>query len=176
MSKTIYLAGPITGLNYGEARYGFREEFTRIMGRLVGDKVACVSPMRGKDALEDLYNSSAITGTPSMDYADVPISTDKAIVTRDFHDVSTCDMMLASFLGAKEVSIGTCVEFGFAHAARTPIILVMEKPEKLEFQNAENREKYNPHIHGFICEIAGYWVDNLEEAARIAASFLVPTL
>ena len=47
--KTVYLAGPITGLSYGAARQGWREE----MKKLLPDHVHPMSPMRGKDFLLD---------------------------------------------------------------------------------------------------------------------------
>ena len=148
--KTVYLAGPITGLSYGEAAQGWRE-FMEYASVRNGCEWRCLSPMRGK---EHLTGQEELLATEGQHY----ISTNKAIVTRDYNDVSTCDAMVANFLGATRVSIGTCVEFGFAHAHRVPLVLVMEKD--------------NYHNHGFLTEIAGYWVQTLEEAIHVLDNLL----
>ncbi len=149
----VYLAGQITGLSYEDAKHGWRDQFVKLMHRRDFD-VRCVSPMRGK---EGFINCKEMTPCPEEeeDFA-AAISTSKAIVTRDYNDVRTADAMVVNFLGIDRASIGTCCEFGFAHAHRIPIVLIMEK-------------EGNIHHHGFILEMAGYWVDTLEEAADITA-------
>lgn len=155
-TNSVYLAGPITGDTYEDARYGWRSEFETMIHRYnimhsPLERIQCVSPMRGKEHLLDDDNTPM---SCDADKYDVAISTNSAIVTRDYNDVTRTSCMLANFLGSNRVSIGTCVEFGFAHAARKPIIMVME-------------EEGNLHEHGFLTEIAGYRVDTLEEAAFI---------
>jgi len=114
--------------------------------------------MRAKQFLK---NETVLRGDPAM-YNDAALATAKGILTRDFNDVSSCDVMVACFLGATKVSIGTCAEFGFAHALRKPVILIMEKDGK------------NVHSHAFLTEIAGYWVDTFEEAANITKCIVTP--
>lgn len=165
MEKTIYLAGPITGLSYKDARGGWRQEFASLMP----EHIKCLSPMRGKDALS---NETILRGDPNMCYTD-PMASVSAILMRDFNDVKNCDVMVACFLGATSISIGTCVEFGFAHALRKPVILVMEHP-RLEIPPEDVSLRTNPHEHAFLHQIAGVRVSDLADAARIVSSLLTP--
>ena len=151
--KQVYLAGPITGLSYADARNGWRRD----VADMLFPHVDCLSPMRAKEFLAKEEN---LRGDPGM-YDNV-LASSKGILTRDFNDVSVCDAIIANFIGATKVSIGTCVEFGFAHALRKPVILVMEPPAWK-----------NVHDHAFLDQIAGYRVDNLNDAAFIAKSLLL---
>lgn len=164
-SKTIYLAGPITGVQYGEARRGWREEFDRILhgkwATMVWEPenahIHCVSPMRGEELL-----AHAQVVEPGAEYASQHhIENPKGILTRDENDVRNCDLIVANFLGAERVSIGTVAEFGMARVLRKPVVLVMER-------------EGNVHHHGFITEIACYWVETLEQAADVAETLLTP--
>lgn len=148
--KRVYTAGPIAGLSYTEARHGWREQ---IAGMLDGS-ISVYSPMRFKDVLKD-----ELSFHPHG--YEWPIATNKGIVTRDRMDVSKADLMIVNLTGAKTVSIGTMVEFGWADANRVPIITIME-------------QSGNIHDHAFIRELSGYIVETLEEAAFIANAILNP--
>jgi nucleoside 2-deoxyribosyltransferase len=147
--KKVYLAGPITGLSYGEARHGWREE----MKTLLAPGIEAFSPMRGKDHLKHL---DKITGDAKSVYASNPMTTGRGITGRDRFDVMTCDVMVAYFLGAEKASVGTCIEFGWADAFRKPVVRIMETDSAK-----------NPHDHLIMNEIATYDVQNLEDAARL---------
>lgn len=150
--KKVYLAGPITGLSYDEARMSWRSE---IVDYLSGYIEAC-SPMRHKDYLK------TETDLQAANYNVGPLSTNKGIVSRDRDDVMNCDLMIVNLLGAKRVSIGTMVEYGWADAYRKPVVTIMEA------------DGSNLHHHGFILELSGFITDNIKEAAHIANSILVP--
>lgn len=138
----IYLAGPITGLTYDGADdwRGYAAE------RLGKDHVR--NPLRGKEYLRE-------HGVLEDAYHDIhPLSTQKGITHRDRNDVRTSDVVLANFLGATRVSIGTMIEFGWADAFRVPVVAVME-PD-------------NVHAHGMALEVAGWVTDNLDEGIAIA--------
>jgi nucleoside 2-deoxyribosyltransferase len=152
--KQVYLAGPITGLSYGVARHGWRQEFADLLSDAYHIKL--FSPMRGKDFLA---KETALDGTPNM-YMDNPMATKKGIVARDRYDVKRCDLMVANFLGAEIVSIGTCIEFGWADAFDKPIIMVIDEE--------------NIHQHAMLDEVSGFIVTTLEEAADIARVLLTP--
>lgn len=147
--KTVYLAGPITGLSYGGCT-DWRNYCIDELGK-VGIKG--LSPLRMKAYLE---KSTSIKDV----YNEHPLSTGKGITTRDRHDCQTCDVILVNFLGAKTVSIGTVLEIAWADAVRTPIVLVMEK---------EN----NIHEHSMIRELAGFRVETLDEGLNIVKAILV---
>lgn len=132
--QKIYLAGPITGLDYKEARLGWRKDFSDLLKARDAIHLECYSPMREKEFLEKEQCISGVADYESLHGFGTPWG----ILTRDHNDVRTCDAMVACFLGAKKVSIGTCVEVGFAHAYRKPLILVME-PEAIATESVENQ-------------------------------------
>lgn len=144
---TVYLAGPIAGLSYGDAtdwRAYARE-------RLAALNVAGLSPMRGKTYLarEQKIGDS---------YETHPMSTRRAIITRDRFDVMRCDALLVNLLDAQTVSIGTVMEVAWADAFRKPVVLV----------DVDG----SIHDHAFIREIAGYVVPTLDAAISILDSLL----
>lgn len=171
--RKVYLAGPITGLSYGEARHGWREEFARLLPSHIHPH----SPMRAKDFLLD---QNCLTGDPDM-YPDHAIATASGIVTRDRNDIRReCDAMVACFLGAAKASVGTCIEFGWADAFGIPIVMVIESNgmARVPKTTTDGLPGYdlvdNPHHHAMLAELAGYRVDTIEEAAHIVTHLLTP--
>ena len=157
--KTVYLAGPITGLSYHDARHTWRHEFTT----LLPEHIHALSPMRAK---EFLSQEQVLVGDPDM-YPEHQMATPSGIVTRDRNDVHTCDAMVACFLGARQrVSIGTVGECFWADAYRKPIIMVIEEA------NGDGQD--NIHLHAMLTELAGYRVPTLEEAAHLVTHLLTP--
>lgn len=142
----VYLAGPITGLSYGDAT-DWRKEFAKKLPSYI----QAVSPLRGKRYLD---NEKIIKDS----YEIHPLSGQKGITCRDRMDVGRCDLLLVNFLGAKKVSIGTVMEIAWADAWRKPIVLVME-PE-------------NVHSHAMVREVAGFIVPTLDEAAIVVTAIL----
>lgn len=152
--RSVYLAGPITGLSYGEARHGWRDE----IAALLPPHIHSLSPMRAKEFLQ---KEQVLRGDPNM-YPENVMASPRGIISRDENDLRQCDAMIACFLGAQAVSIGTCCELGMARILRKPVVLVMEQ------------DGLNPHSHAFITEIQGYWVETLEEAAHCVTHLLTP--
>jgi nucleoside 2-deoxyribosyltransferase len=68
-------------------------------------------------------------------------------------------VLLVNLLGALKVSIGTCMELGWADAARVPIIAVME-------------QSGNPHDHAMVNEVVGFRVEKVEHGLEIARAIL----
>ncbi|MDR5730421.1 MAG: hypothetical protein RB191_23690 [Terriglobia bacterium] len=159
-SKSIYLAGPITGLEYGEARYSWRKTFAERIG-VLAPHIECFSPMRQKEFLSG--QQSLQCKASDLESIGNALSRPAGILMRDANDVSNRDLIVACFLGAKIVSIGTVWEIGFsgAQVPRKPLIVIME-------------DEGNIHDHIFVTNTAGYRVNNLEDAALIAASILTP--
>lgn len=151
--KTVYLAGPITGLTHDDARYGWRKEFQSLMP----EHIFCNSPMRGKEMLKDWGIL-----TSGNDYPDHAMTSSSGITTRDFNDVRTADAMIACFVESSgNLSGGTFMEYGFAHALRIPIIGV----GKADDPNLQ---------HLMALHVLGWRVDTLEEAAHIISLLLTP--
>ena len=147
MSKLAYLAGPITGTSY-DGSTSWREAATV---ELAKHGITGLSPMRGKDYLA---NRTSISDA----YDEFALSTQKAVVTRDRWDCQRSDVVVVNVLGAERVSIGTVMEFGWADAARRPIILAMQEG--------------NPHDHAMVREVAGFIVPSLEAAVSTAVVLL----
>ncbi len=146
----VYMCGPMTGLTLDEA-VALRKP---AMEALAECGVECLSPLRGKNLAPDL-RADVIK---AKGYESVLV-TDKAIVSRDRNDVLRCDVVLADFRGAGRVSIGSCVEFGWADAFRKPIVTVMDKDG-------------NPHDHGFIHQLSTYVVHDMDEAVQLVITLL----
>jgi nucleoside 2-deoxyribosyltransferase len=145
----VYLAGPISGLTFKEGQ-DWREQ---AKVSLAATGIQAYSPLRAKQYLSD-------RGELSGSYDEYPLSTSKGITTRDRWDVMTSDAVLFYLKGAKAVSIGTCIEFGWADAFRKPIIVVMDKGEL--------------HEHPMIREVAGYFVSSLDDAVILLNKILLP--
>lgn len=101
--------------------------------------------MRGKSYLQ---HEETINAT----YENFPLSTAKAINTRDHNDVFTCDAMLVNLLDCEKVSIGTVMEIAWAFAYKKPTVLVTNN---------------NLHKHPMITESVGYIVSDLATGLNI---------
>lgn len=160
MSKPrLYLAGPITGLNYKGAN-DWREEVRKELW----PEIEAFSPMRGKSYLAKLPvigDARAQQGDLTRDsygLANV-MSSPAGITGRDRNDVMKSDAVLMNLLGAERISVGTMIEAGWADAFRKPVILV--------------REENSMHRHGMLDTIATYAVDNLDEALHLTRVLLL---
>lgn len=152
MSKAVYLSGPITGLTYKQARFGWRKEFSDMV-----PGVEVLSPMRHEGHLAELKAQkikSDVHETQSNHYFSQP----KVIVAKDLLDIEQSAVVLVNFLGSKKVSQGTLIEMGYAKKAGKTIVTVMEKG--------------NVHDSIFVGQISDTIVDNLEDAAHIVSSLL----
>lgn len=148
MSPTVYLAGPITGLNFDEA-VDWRTHAQRV---LAANGIRGVSPMRAKEYLRTAGPLAA------EGYYDRPLSNPKGITTRDRFDCTRADLVLVNFVGAERVSIGTVMELGWADANRVPIVVAMEEG--------------NVHQHGMVTEVAGFIVPTVLEAVELTVAIL----
>jgi nucleoside 2-deoxyribosyltransferase len=148
MKKSVYLCGPITGLSYEEAT----AEREKLVERFADYGIEAKSPMRGKIFLlnERELKPGGYTN---------PMSTDRAIVGRDRFDVRNSTCILADLRGAKKVSIGSMVEFGWADAYGVPIITVMEKDNPI-------------HNHAFVHQLSTYMVDDMDDAVHLTLMLL----
>jgi nucleoside 2-deoxyribosyltransferase len=142
--KALFLAGPLTGLSYGDAL----DWRTYVESKLPSDVIA-FSALRGKEhvAKEAVLKDS---------YPEHLLSTPQGTITRDRYDVSRCDALFVNFLKAERVSIGTIMEMAWADARRIPIILAMEKD--------------NIHDHAFVRQVAAFITGDLDEAIWTAVN------
>ena len=145
----LYLAGPITGLTYGDST-----DWRSYVTKELPPHICGVSPLRAKPyLLQEISIKDA--------YDEFTLSSQKGITTRDRMDVMRSDMLLVNLLGAKKVSIGSVIEIAWADMLRKPIILVTERTG-------------NVHDHAMIREMCGFIVPTLDEAIHVAISVLSP--
>lgn len=145
----VYLAGPILGATYDEARYGWRKY---VADRLAAGILA-LSPMRQEGHLAEVKGTLEQGKWPKR-----VISGDKAVFYKDVLDIERADIVLVNLIGAKRISIGTMVEIGLAFAKGKKIVTVMEPG--------------NMHEHPFVTEPSMIVTDSLDEAIDIVNSLL----
>ena len=151
MNKSLYLAGPIGNCTFDEA-----VDWRRVAQQeLKKNGIDAYSPMRGKDYLD---TGERITGG-SYPYA---LSTSKGIMARDYHDATTCDLLLVNLsIPHERISIGTVMELGFAFA-KQKLVVAIDSPVH-QYQK-----------HPMVAEAVGFWAKDLTEAMEIARKVLNP--
>lgn len=166
----VYLAGPISGCDYATA-VDWREDFKRRVNEMTNGRVECLSPMRGKrtylqhvEAIEDSYGH--------IDF----MASGQAITTRDRFDCKRADAVVFNFLGAKRVSVGSCIELGWADDGVKPSILVMESPTtdlgaSPQFVHPVAR---NVHEHSMVRHCTNLHLTSLEDAADALVRIFCP--
>jgi len=143
-----YLAGPITGLSYGDATDWRDYARTKLHPSIAG-----MSPLRAKTYLSHI-------GSIKDTYEEIALSSGKGITARDLNDCRRADMVIANFAGAEAVSIGTIMELAWARAFDVPCVAVMEEG--------------NLHWHAMVRESVGFIVSTLDEALHIVNAVLIP--
>jgi nucleoside 2-deoxyribosyltransferase len=139
--KTVYLAGPITGLTH-EASLAWR---TRLARAFADAGVKALTPNRGRPHLKD-------QGILEEQYIGKhPLDTPQAICAQDRNDVRSSDVVLMNLLEAPRVSIGTMMEVAWADAFRVPLVVAMER-------------EGNPHEHAMLRGMAAVIVHDLDDA------------
>ena len=148
--RTVYLAGPITGLTFDGANDWRAEVQKRLKAPIVG-----LSPLRCKSYLAGIQSK-----LESLGYHGHPLSTPQGITSRDRFDCQRADVVLFNFLGASQVSVGTCIEIGWADSARRPMVAVMEPG--------------NLHDHAIVRAAVPFIVGSLDEAVDLIHAILLP--
>lgn len=159
MHKKVYLAGPIGGCTYDEAQ-DWRRTISDLLYSKSDGAIHGYSPLRGKGVLKSVGTLS------TMAYSFYsPLGTSKAILARDFNDCRTADLVIANLLAHDEgapPSLGTVMEIGFAYALQVPILAIHDCID-------------NPVAnHAMVESAVDFWATNLDEAADMACSILLP--
>jgi len=145
--KQVYLAGPISGCTH-DGCTEWRDIATQ---SLEARGAHCLSPMRAKDYLKD-------AGVLEGSYEEHVLSCSRGIMTRDFFDCTTCDLVLVNLLGYTRISIGTVMEIAWAYSRDIPLVCIIEPA--------------NPHNHPMIDEAIGFRVGTLEQAVDVVSAVL----
>ena len=120
--STVYLAGPIAGCNRGEAN-NWRHD---VMAKLRPYGIFGVSPLRCEPLIGERYG---------MGCDDPRFGTARAIASKNFFDVQSCDFTLCYMpqeINERRLSLGTIIELAWAHSLRKPTLLVTQDPLLLE--------------------------------------------
>lgn len=157
--KTVYLAGPITGLSFDDCT-----DWREYACKRFNPGIHGLSPMRGKEYLKALdvmpdCVAQQEEAAAQTDGIAAVLSSQRGIMARDYYDCTRADVVLANLLGAETVSIGTTMEIAWCHATSTPLVLVME-PEG------------NLHDHCMLREAAGWRTQTLEEGIHVVNAVL----
>lgn len=153
--KTVYLAGPISGLNFD----GATEWRDAVVAELAEAGIKGLSPMRAKEYLRDAYDAQGGFSATCVEYGHLScLSGPRGIMTRDRFDATRCDVLLVNLLGATRISIGTMMEIAWADLCRTPIVCVMEEG--------------NVHEHAMVNEAIGFRCGDLAEAVTVVKAIL----
>ena len=149
--KSVYLAGPISGLTYK----GCTSWRDYVSDRLA-PAIKAFSPLRAKEYLASLPSISG----HGDEYKHLGVmSTSRGVMTRDRYDCTTCDVLFVNLLGAAIVSIGTCMEIAWADLKRIPIVCAIDDA--------------GPHNHMMINEAIGFRVHSLDEAIDVTKAILL---
>ena len=130
-SRSVYLSGPITGVSRTAA-----SNWRKFVIDRLAQGIVAVDPMR--DAVDDRVISEArLDDAARLQH----LLHGKEILERNRADIARCDLLLANFLEAERVSIGSVGEIFWADGLRKHVIVVRE-------------QHGNPHDHGMINAIA----------------------
>lgn len=146
--KTVYLAGPIVGCDFGEAN-NWREDVCKWFERNLFGKVCGISPLRCEELPGTQYNMGAV---------DPLFGSDEAVATKNLYDVGATDLTLAYVPRALEERrpvYGTISEIAWAKLLRKPVILVSDAPRVMN--------------HPVIKASCGWRVERMEDALKIVA-------
>jgi len=147
LRHTVYLAGPIAGLDY-EGATSWRDFATR---DLAAAGIKALSPMRGIPDCGIVFTQSG-DDTSHLNHGA------RQIIARDRFDATRCDVLFVNLLAAQRVSIGTAMEIAWADLRRTPVVCVMELG--------------NVHEHAMLTEAIDFQVATLEEGLTTVKAIL----
>lgn len=147
---TVYLSGPILGETYQDARFGWRKY---VFDRLLPG-IRALSPMRHESYLAEVKGKIGLDNALPEHY----FARGRMVYEKDKLDILRSDIILANFIGAKRVSIGTVAEIGMAAAMGKTIIVTMDKG--------------NIHDHPFVVEPAAAVLATLEQGIEVINSLL----
>ena len=158
--KRVYLAGPISGLNYNKAT----DWRAQVAPRLLGMGYEVYNPMRGKEYLSQI----GIIDHTQCERLKNPLSMSSGILHRDFKDVSECDVLLVNLLpenDSKRLSVGTYAEIALACYLKKLIIVVAPVDH-------DPIPGHKVVKHPMYSQMISYRVDTLEEALHMCRCYI----
>ncbi len=104
----IYLAGQVSGLSYAAVMKRRAE-----IAAMFPAHISALNPLRSQHELEGVE-----VITPFMGDSD-------EIIVECFWMINYCDLVLVDLLGLERITIGACVEIGYAIRACIPIVVMI---------------------------------------------------
>ncbi|MGY2919465.1 hypothetical protein [Bradyrhizobium sp. USDA 3262] len=153
MKPLVYLAGPISGLDFDGAT-DWRHTAKELLHPF---GIKTLSPLRSQEHLRKVgvfTNAAAETAR-----LESPMSMPKGLTIRDRWDAMRCNVLLVNLHGAKTVSIGTVMEIAWSDSKGIPIVAAVE-PDA------------NPHEHAMLMHCIGFRVPTLWEACDVTRQLL----
>jgi len=149
----VYLAGPISGLNF-EGATDWRQWAKAELGQF---GIKALSPLREQEHLKEVgvFTDAAKETARSKS----PMSMPKGLTIRDRWDAMRCDVLLVNLLQAPKVSIGTVMEIAWSDSKGIPIVCAIE-------------EAGNVHEHAMLMHCIGYRVPTLWDAVDVTRQLL----
>lgn len=148
----VYLAGPIAGLHYDEA-VDWRRKVTQ---ELFNKGIMCLSPMRNKEFLE-----GQVIDRDTNFQDQFPLGRPEGLTARDRFDVMRSDLILMNMMDSEDrISIGSCIEIGWADAFHKPIILACKQGGYFD-------------KHPMVKSIVGFKVYHLDSAIKTVKDILL---
>jgi nucleoside 2-deoxyribosyltransferase len=149
----VYLAGPISGLNFD----GATDWRQYAKAELAQFGIKALSPLREQEHLKSVgVFTDAAKETARLKS---PMSMPKGLTIRDRWDAMRCDVLLVNLLGATKVTIGTVMEIAWADSKGIPIVCAIE-------------ETGNIHEHAMLMHCIGYRVPTLWDAVDVTRQLL----
>lgn len=149
MKLKVYLAGSMTGLEYKE----IHNYFVGTAKKLKKFGFFVLNPLIGK---RQYYKDGEVL-TP-LGHENIPLSTNRAILSRDCWMVDQCDILFLNFLNCKDtVSIGTCMELAWGFDKGKHCVVIMDDD--------------NIHKHAFVLESAHVIFNNFKDAINYMKNF-----
>jgi len=150
---TVYLAGPISGLDYVNG-----QDWRKTVIDSLPENIEGISPLRNKSYL-------ASVGIIEGSYDVGPLSTQRGIYARDRFDCHRSDIVMVNFLnspvdidGKPIVSMGTIMEIAWAAQNNTPVVLMMDEK--------------NIHNHPMVLEACPFIVKTLDAGIALITDLL----
>jgi hypothetical protein len=153
MKPLVYLAGPISGLDFD----GATDWRVQASNHLWPHGIKTLNPLRYQEHLKKVGTfTNAAAETARLES---PMSMPKGLTIRDKWDAKRSNVLLVNLLGATKVSIGTVMEIAWAEDAGNPVVVAME-PEG------------NPHEHAMLNHVIGFRVTTLWDACDVTRQLL----
>jgi nucleoside 2-deoxyribosyltransferase len=155
MATKVYLSGPITGMEYGGARFGWRKEFADQMEQ----GIEVLSPMRHEGHLAEMQEAMSVEALKKFEVENHHLfSHHTMIVAKDRLDIEESTVVVVNLLGAKAPSQGTIWEMGYAAAKGKQIIVIRDPADSV-------------HTSPFITT-GNVIVNTLQDAVKVINSLL----